>query len=254
MLIDTHCHLDFPQFEEDRSEVIARAREVGVQKMVTIGCRASTFEQTLKISESDKNIFAAVGVHPCDITEKFSEESVLLEEYVQKEKVVAIGETGLDFFREENPSQTDQIFALEKHIDLSEKYNKPLIIHLRDAEKQALEFFSASHDFPFVLHCFIGDWNYAKKMLDLGAMLSFSGVVTFKNCEEDLLEVVKKVPADRFFVETDAPFLAPTPNRGKRNEPAFVADVAKVVAELRGESVEEVEENTTRNAEKFFGI
>lgn len=255
MLIDTHCHLDFPQFEDNQKETIQNAFNAGVQKMITIGCHPKTFQKTIDIIEEYKNIFGAIGIHPCDISEEnFHQEIEQIEMLLSHKKIVAIGETGLDFFREENPSKKIQYKSFEQHMEFSRKYKKPVIVHLRDAEKEAEEFFQNHHDTPFVLHCFVGNWEFAKKMLDFGAHLSFSGIITFKNCSEEHLEVVKKTPLDRIFVETDSPFLAPVPNRGKRNEPAFVVEMAKKIAELRGILYEDVCEQTTKNAENFFGI
>ncbi len=253
-LIDTHCHLDFPQFDEDREGVIARAHSAGIMKMVSIGCHVEAAEKAIEIANTHEGISAAIGIHPCDISEKFPEEFKVIKELAHEKKVVAIGETGLDFFREENPSKMAQFDAFEKHSELAKEHEKPVIVHLRDATKEAKEFFTAHHDFSFVTHCFLGDWDFAKSIFDLGGMISFTGIVTFKNADQDLLDVAKRAPIDRIMVETDSPFLAPVPNRGKRCEPAFTADTARFLAELRGEDFQFFAKETTKNAERFFGI
>lgn len=254
MIIDTHCHLDFPQFEEDREEVIIRAKENGVTKMVTIGCHVEAAPKAVKIAKENKGIFAAVGIHPDDPMQNFSDDFSVITELASHKEVVAIGETGLDFFREENPSKSLQFHSFEQHVELAKSLKKPVIVHLRNADKEAEEFFSAQHDFPFVIHCFASDWNFAKKILDWGGMLSFTGIVTFKNATPELLEVAEKVPADRIMVETDSPFLAPVPVRGKRCEPAFTRHTAEFLADYRGERHEDFFAQTTKNAEAFFGI
>jgi len=253
-LIDTHCHLDFPQFDADRESAIAQAKNAGVERMITIGCRVDAAQMATEIASVNEGVFAAVGIHPTDVTEEFSSDFDVIQSLAEKEKVVAIGETGLDFFRPENPPKKDQIHSLNAHVDLAKTLEKPLIIHLRNANSEALEFLSKNHDFPFVVHCFAGDWSFAQQILDFGGMISFTGIITFKNVEPELVEVVRKAPLERIMIETDAPFLAPTPYRGKRNEPAYVVEVARKIAEIRGESFENIAKKTTENAEEFFGI
>lgn len=254
MIIDTHCHLDFPQFDEDREEVIMRAKKNGVTQMITIGCNVMAAPKAIEIAQNHEGIFAAIGIHPCDITKNFSEEYKIISSLSVAQEVVAIGETGLDFFRPENPKKNMQFDAFHKHVDLAQSLKKPVIVHLRDAEKEAEEFFSERHDFLFVIHCFLGDWEFAKKILDWGGMLSFTGISTFKNASKDLIEVLEKVPADRIMVETDSPFLAPVPFRGKRCEPAFTKNTAEFLADARGENRETFFMQTTNNAKNFFGI
>jgi len=251
MIIDTHCHLNFSEFDADRDAVIARARENGVAKMITIGCQKADFEKTLAIATKNDGIFAAVGFHPTDADAADFE---ILDKIAAGKKVVGIGETGLDFFRAENPPEKTQIQSLERHIFLAKKHKKPVVVHLRDAEKSARAFFKNHFDFDFEVHCFSGDWNFAKFLLDRGAFLGFGGIFTFKNAGEKMREVAKKCPADRILLETDAPFLAPVPHRGRRNEPAFLKDTAAFLAEIRGENFERFCEMTTKNAENFFGI
>lgn len=254
MLIDTHCHLDFSQFDEDRNLVISRAKAASVRKMITIGCHLAAAKTTIQIAEVDADIFAAVGIHPNDIGGSFEQDFDKIREYARHKKVVAIGETGFDFFRSDKDSEQRQTAVFEQHVALARELNKPVIVHLRDADRQAENFFAKYHDFPFVVHCFSGNWDFALKIFDYGGMISFTGIVTFKNADPALIEVAKKAPPDRIMVETDAPFLAPVPHRGKRNEPAFTRNTAEFLATLRGEDFENFAKQTTQNAEKFFGL
>ena len=263
MIFDTHCHLDFEHFENDRAEVIKNASQIGVTNILTIGCHPKSFQKTLEIAKKSpylfKNtpsisVFAALGIHPCDVTEEFEKDFELLEQKSQEKEVIAIGETGLDFYHEGNVSKKKQFDAFHRHIDLAQQQKKPIIIHLRNAREEALEFLESRHDFTFEVHCFCEDWNFAKKILDWGGYLGFGGILTFKNCTPELREVAKKCPLDRMLLETDAPFLAPMPHRGKRNEPAFTRHIAEFLADIREENFEEFCEQTTKNGKKLFGI
>lgn len=254
MIIDTHCHLDFPDFEEDRADVIARAKKAGVTRMITIGCHPDGIDKTLEISESDDNIFAAVGIHPDEISENFEQDFEQVTKVALHPKVVAIGETGFDFYRAENPSEDIQRNAFLKHAELAQKIQKPLIIHLREAEKVFRSILPDIHGIPFVIHCFSGNMDFANVIFNAGGMISFPGILTFKNASPELLEVGKMAPLDRIFVETDSPFLAPVPKRGKRNEPAFTRYTTERLAEIRGEEFVTVAKQTTENAERFFGL
>lgn len=253
-LIDTHCHLDFPHFADDLAAVIARAQEYGVERMISIGCRLPAARRAIEISEVFPGVSAAVGIHPTDIEADFAKDFAEIEQLAEHKNVLAIGETGLDFFREENPSSDQQHEAFARHIELAKKLQKPVIIHLRSARKELEIFLSERHDFPFVIHCFSEDWAFAKQVFDWGGMISFTGIVTFKNADPSLLEVAQKAPLEKIMVETDAPFLAPEPQRGKRNEPAFTRHTAERLAELRGEDIAAFARQTTRNAERFFSI
>ncbi len=251
MIVDTHCHLNFPAFDADRDDVIARARKNGVKKMITIGCHPEDFSKTLQIAEKNEGVFAAIGIHPCDAENAdFSE----VEKMVSGKKIVALGETGFDFFHEKNPPQKVQEEVFLKHITLAKKEKKPVIVHLRNAEKAARNFLEYSFDFSFEVHCFCGDWDFARFLLDRGAMIGFGGIFSFKNCEDEMREVAKKCPINHILLETDSPFLSPHPHRGKRNEPAFTRNIAEFLAEIRGEDFEDFCAKTTRNAEQFFGI
>ncbi|QQS59301.1 TatD family hydrolase [Candidatus Peregrinibacteria bacterium] len=254
MLVDTHCHLDFPNFEEDRAEVIARAKELGVERMITIGCHPNAITKTLEIAQSNEGVFAAVGIHPDEVSEDFSKDFERIVEAVTHPKVVAIGETGFDFYREGNPSELLQRKAFFAHIELAKKTKKPLIIHLREAEDVFLSVLADLREIPFVIHCFSGNMAFAKQIFDAGGMISFPGILTFKNAHPELLEVAKNASLDRVFVETDSPFLAPVPKRGKRNEPGFTRYTAEFLAKIREEDFSKIAKQTTTNAERFFGL
>lgn len=261
-LVDTHCHLSFEQFDEDLVEVLDRAQKAGVQKIICIGCRVEDAHKTLELVEKYNNLYATIGLHPCDVDEDFEKDIDTLANLATHEKVVAIGETGLDFFREENPSERLQRASFQKNYELAKKLEKPLVIHSRSlkAREQTLEMLSSFGNQPFVWHCFSEDMECAEAILELGGMISFTGVVTFpgrgelKHTPTAIQEVAKKIPLERIMVETDAPYLAPPPNRGKRCEPAFVVNTARFIAELRNMEVEEFANATTKNAERFFGI
>lgn len=257
-LIDTHAHLDFPQFEGEIEEVIKNSQKLGVDKIVNIGCDQERAKTAVKIAKKYKNVFATVGLHPSDINEEnFEKDFAIIEELAtshQKNKIVGIGECGLDFFKQKNPPIELQKKAFRKHIELAIKINKPVIIHFRDAKEIAEEFFEQNRDlkgYKFVVHCFSENLEFAKKIIDWGGMISFTGIVTFLNAGI-VQEVAKNISLDKIMIETDCPFLAPQKYRGQRCEPAYVLEVAKKIAELKEISVEEVAKKTTQNAENFF--
>lgn len=253
-LIDTHAHLDFPQFENDIDEVVENAKKAGVYKIVNIGCSAERAKKAIKIAEKYDNIFATVGLHPSDLKEEnFEKEFAEIEKLSTHPKVVAIGECGFDFFRKDKSEYPLQKKILQMQINLAKKNKLPVVIHLRDCKKKALEFLKENHNFKFVVHCFSEDVNFANEIINLGGMISFTGIVTFPNSQQ-VQEVVKNVSLEKIMIETDAPFLAPQKNRGQRCEPACVLDIAQKIAELKDISIEEVAKITTKNAEEFFGI
>ncbi|MBI5414996.1 TatD family hydrolase [Candidatus Peregrinibacteria bacterium] len=252
-LIDTHCHLNFDKFDIDLDDVVKRAKAAGVTKMISIGCRVEDARKTIPILEKYEGVYGSLGIHPSDTKETFEDDFQTIRELASHPKVVAIGETGIDLYRPENPPLQRQVSAFEIHFEFAKKMHRPVIVHSRSAVNETLEVLQKHKGYPFVVHCFSEGMEVARKILDLNGMISFTGVVTFgKN--DFLLEVVRTIPLDRIMVETDAPFLAPPPNRGKRCEPAFVRDTAEFIAKIRGISLEEFSEATTKNAEKFFGI
>ncbi len=248
-IIDTHAHLDFPQFKSDLGEVIKNAKKEGVNKIINIGCNAKRAKKAVQIAEQFENVFATVGIHPDDEFKDFE----VIEELAKHPKVVGIGETGLDFFRKENPSRKKQEESFLKQINLAKNVNKPVVVHLRNAHDEALEFLRKNHDFPFVVHCFSENLDFANQVIEMGGLISFTGIVTFPNAKE-VQEVVKNIPLEKIMLETDCPFLAPQKHRGQRCEPAYTLEIANKIAELKNLSLKEIAETTTKTAERFFGI
>jgi TatD DNase family protein len=252
-LIDTHCHLDFPDFEPDRADIIARAKALGVARMITICTRVRRFEQIAAIAESDPDIYCSVGTHPHQAGE---ETDVTLDEIIALSlhpKCIAIGEAGLDYHYDKAPRDL-QNKSFRIHIEAARRTKLPLVIHSRSADEDManlLEEEMSKGKFTAIMHCFSSGAELAKRSLALGLYLSFSGILTFKASAE-LREIAKNAPLDRLLVETDAPYLAPMPNRGKRNEPSFVADTAAILADVKGMSLAEIAQITTQNAERLF--
>jgi len=253
MLIDSHCHLDFPELFNDEAGVLARARTAGVAGMLTIGTRLDQFDRVRAIAERHANIWCSVGVHPHEAKEEGQRAPDRLIEATRHSKVVGIGETGLDFYYEHSP-RDEQAESFRTHIAAARKTGLPLIVHTRDADTETgdiLEDEYAKGAFTGLIHCFSSGPEVAKRALALGMYISISGIVTFK-AAESLREIVRELPLDRLLVETDAPYLAPVPRRGKTNEPAFVAHTAAKVAELKGVSIAELEAATTENFFRLF--
>lgn len=253
MLVDSHCHLDFDVFDEDRQETIQRARDAGVATMVTICTHVTRFDRIRTIAESDADIWCTVGIHPHQAEE---EPVVSVEDLVSRAahpKVVGIGETGLDYYYDNSPRDLQKT-SFRTHIAAARETGLPLIVHTRDADDDMadiLEDEMGKGAFPGVLHCFSSGKRLAERALDIGFYISLSGIVTFKNAQ-DLRDIAKDVPTDRILVETDSPFLAPIPNRGKRNEPSFVVDTAAKVAELVGMEKDELSTTSTDNFFRLF--
>ncbi len=254
MLVDHHCHLDFPQFADDRAGVLARAAAAGVGVAVTISTRVRRLPQLLEIAQAHDNVFCSVGTHPHQADE---ETDVTTDELVRLSahpRVVAIGEAGLDYFYKKS-SPENQAEGFRRHIRAARITGLPLEIHTRDAEHDTARILSEEHaaggPFPAILHCYTGSLMLARHALDLGLYVSFTGVVSFKKSDA-LREVANAVPLDRLLVETDAPFLAPEPFRGRTNEPAFVAHTAAALARSRGITPEALADATTANFFRLF--
>jgi len=253
MLIDSHCHLDFPDFAPERDEIVARARGAGVSPMITISTRMRRFEEIYALTQAYEDVFCSAGTHPHYASE---EKDVPLEDIVAaagREKVVAIGEAGLDYHYDFSAVE-DQKAGFRRHIEAARQTGLPLVIHSREAEEDTaaiLEDEMAKGAFSAVLHCYTSGPDLARRGLALGLYVSFSGVLTFKKSDE-LREIAATVPMDRVLVETDAPYLAPMPYRGKRNEPAYVRYTAKVLADVKGVSEDEVARATTENVHRLF--
>ena len=253
MLIDSHCHLDFPELASDESGVLARARTAGVAGMLTIGTRLDRFAGVRAIAERHANIWCSVGVHPHEAKEEGQRTPDRLVEATRHPKVIGIGETGLDFYYEHSP-RAEQAESFRAHIAAARQTGLPLIVHTRDADAETgdiLEEEFAQGAYGGLIHCFSSGRRVAERALALGLYVSISGIVTFK-AASDLRDIVRDIPLDRLLVETDAPYLAPVPRRGKTNEPAFVAHTAAKVAELKGISPAELAAATTDNFFRLF--
>ncbi|NVD41423.1 TatD family hydrolase [Ensifer sp. HO-A22] len=253
MLIDTHCHLDFPDFEAERDAIIERARAAGVGQMITISTRVKRFDTILAIAEAYPNVFCSVGTHPHNADEELDITADDLVRLSAHPKVVAIGEAGLDYFYDNAPRDA-QAEGLRRHIAAARETGLPLVIHSRSADDDMAAILTEETGkgaFPFLLHCFSSGPELARIGVELGGYVSFSGILTFPKSEE-LREIAKTVPHDRMIVETDAPYLAPKPFRGKRNEPAYVAHTAEILADTIGVSKDEIAEITTENAFRIF--
>ncbi len=253
MLVDSHCHLDFPDFEAEREQVLARAASAGIGRMVTISTRVKRFAGVLAIAEAHPEVFCSVGTHPHNAAEELDVTAEELVRLSQHPKVVAIGEAGLDYFYDKSPRPA-QAQGFRTHIAAARETQLPLVIHARDADADIAAILTEETGkgaFPFVLHCFSSGRALAETGVALGGYVSFSGILTFKNSTE-LRVIAADLPRDRLLVETDAPYLAPVPHRGKRNEPAFVAHTAGVLAETIGLSVEETATLTTANFFRLF--
>jgi len=251
-LIDTHCHLEMDDFDPDRDEVIKRAKDAGIEAIITIGSDVESNIQALELSEKYDFVYSSIAIHPHD-AEDFSEDIYLkLKEWISREKVVAIGETGLDYHYEYSPREI-QRDVFKRHLALAKETDLPVVIHSREAKKDTLEIIEASGVNRGVFHCFSGDITMAEKAMAMGFYISVAGPVTFKNARR-LAEIVKAIPDDYLLIETDAPYLAPEPFRGKRNEPSYLVHTAKAIAELKGVHVEDLVRITTLNAKRLFGI
>jgi len=252
-LVDSHCHLDFPELSKDASAVVERARNAGVGHMLTISTKLTAFDGVLAMAERFDNVSCSVGIHPHEAATEPQTDVEKLTTLAKHPKVVAFGETGLDFFYEHSPlAEQEQSFRV--HLAASRAAGLPTIVHTRDADAETAAILKdemGKGAFTGVIHCFSSGLELAKQALDLGFYISISGIVTFKKAEE-LRETVKHVPLERLLVETDSPYLAPVPHRGKSNEPAFVTHTAAVVAELKGVTREELAARTTENFFRLF--
>ncbi len=252
MLIDSHCHLDFPELAADRAGLLARARDNGVDGMVTISTRVERWDEIRAIAEENAEVWCSVGTHPHHAHEELHIRATDLVRLAAHPRCVAIGEAGLDYHYEGDYAA--QATGFRQHIAASRETGLPLVIHSRAADEDTaaiLEEESGKGAFPFVLHCFSAGIELARRGLALGGYISFSGILTFKNAAE-IQQVAGFAPADRILVETDAPYLAPAPHRGKSNEPAFVRYTAQKLADIRGVSLEEIGRLTTANFYRLF--
>lgn len=253
MLVDSHCHLDFPDFAGEQASIVARARDAGIGRMVTISTRVRRFQQVLETASAFDDVYCSVGTHPHNAAEEPDVPASTLVELSNHPKVVAIGEAGLDYHYDRAPHDV-QAKVFRTHIAAARETGLPLVIHARDADDDMaaiLEDETGKGAFPFILHCFSSGRRLAETGVALGGYVSFSGILTFKNSDE-LRAIAANVPHDRLLVETDAPYLAPVPHRGQRNEPAYVAETARVLAGTIGVSAEEIAAITTENVFRLF--
>ena len=253
MLIDSHCHLEYEGLIEDQNAVLERARGAGVGGFLNISTKQAEWDQVVATAAREKDVWASVGIHPHNADQHADMDADVLRSAVQHPKVVAIGETGLDYYYDKSDRQVQQDL-FRKHITVARETGLPVIIHTRDAEEDTLAILQdelGKGAFPALIHCFTASADFGRKVLDLGLTISLSGIVTFKNAKE-LQEIAAELPGDRILVETDSPFLAPVPHRGKTCEPAFVSNTAEFVAELRGVSTDELARTTTDNFFRLF--
>jgi TatD DNase family protein len=253
MLVDSHCHLDFPDFSNELDDVVARARAAGIARMVTISTRVHRFAGVLAIAERFADVYCSVGTHPHYVHEELEITAADLVAHTRHPKVVALGEAGLDYHYDNSPRDAQER-GFRIHIAAARETGLPLVIHSREADADTariLEEETGQGAFPAVLHCFTGGADLARRAIALGLFISFTGILTFKNSTA-LRAIAAELPADRILVETDAPYLAPAPFRGKRNEPAYVVETAKVLAETRGVSFDEIAQQTSENFFRLF--
>ena len=254
MLIDTHAHLEMSEFTHDRNEVIRRAHDNGIDYIITIGISVDACKQAIALAEEFEFIYAVLGIHPHNAKDIDEETYPLLRSLTQHEKVCALGEIGLDFYRNLSP-QDVQVKRFRELIALARELKLPIVVHDRNAHQETLSILKEEKAFEMggVIHCFSGDYEMASKCLDMGFCISIPGTITFKNATS-LKEIVKKIPIERILLETDSPFLTPLPFRGKRNEPSYVKYVAYTIAKIKKLALEEVARVTSLNAKLLFHI
>jgi TatD DNase family protein len=253
MLIDSHAHLEMREFDNDRDEVVRRAKETGVDAIVTVGTNLRECRKAVALAAQYDAVYAALGIHPHDVKSIDEKTYSAVRELVRQPKVVAYGEIGLDFFRNRSPRDV-QIRFFGEQLEMADEFGLPVIIHDREAHAEILKMLASwKGKRGGIIHCFSGDAAMAKKCLDMGFYISIAGPVTYPKSDR-LLEVVRQVPLNRLLVETDAPYLTPQPYRGKRNEPVYVVHTAKRVAEVKGLTLADVGAATSKNARAIFGI
>ena len=251
-MIDSHCHLDHEPLISDLSNVIKRSKEVGIEKLLTISTSFESFSKIKEIIKKDKIIYGTIGIHPHETNDNIITSSMIVKCIKDNSKIIGIGETGLDFYYN-NSDKKKQIDSFKEHIKASIDTNFPLIIHSRDAENEIFEILKEyeKYNLKILMHCFTGSKIFAEKLLKLNAFFSASGIITFKN-SLDLQETFKFIPLNKILIETDSPFLAPVPNRGKKNEPSFIKYTAQKMAEIKNNSLSEISKITSNNFNNLF--
>ena len=251
-MIDSHCHLDHEPLKSDLSNIIKRSKDVGIEKLLTISTSVESFQKIKNIINEDEIIFGTIGIHPHETNNNEISIDYIVKNFEENPKIIGIGETGLDFYYN-NSDKEKQIKSFKKHIEASIKTNSPLIVHSRNAEDETFEILNKYQDekLKILMHCFTGSKNFAEKLLKLDAFFSASGIITFKN-SIDLQETFKILPLEKILIETDSPYLAPVPNRGKKNEPSFLSYTAQKLADIKDLSKQEITKITTKNFNNLF--
>ena len=251
-MIDSHCHLDHEPLFSNINDVIKRSKEIGLKKILTISTSLISFENIKKIIEIDEMIYGTIGIHPHETSKDIINSDYIIDNAKKYEKIIGIGETGLDFYYE-NSKKNDQIDSFIKHIEASISLNYPLIVHSRSAEKETFDILNQykKSNIKILMHCFTGSKEFAKKLMNLNAYFSASGIITFKNSIE-LQETFKFIDNDKILIETDSPFLAPTPMRGKKNEPSYIKYTLEKLSEIKSLSFNDLEQITNRNFNNLF--
>ena len=253
-MIDSHCHLDHDPLLENLTEVITRSKEIGITKLLTICTTLESFENIKAIIEKDEMIYGTYGIHPHEAKNNQVDKQTIIRSVNENVKIIGIGETGLDFFYNYSDRER-QISSFIEHIEASIELNKPIIIHSRDAEKETFEILNSykGKNLKILMHCFTGSLEFSKKLQTLDAFFSASGIITFKN-STDLQNTFKTIPLEKLLIETDSPFLAPIPMRGKKNEPSFIKYTLEKLSSLKETTVEKMSEITTDNFNKLFNL
>ena len=251
-MIDSHCHLDHEPLFSNINEVISRSKKIGLKKLLTISTSLKSFENIKKILEIDEMIYGTIGVHPHETSKDRINSNYLIDNATKHKKIIGVGETGLDFYYE-NSKRTDQIDSFNKHIEASLSLKYPLIIHSRSAETETFDILNdyKNKNIKILMHCFTGSMEFAKKLMSLNAYFSASGIITFKN-SLDLQETFKLIDNNKILIETDSPFLAPIPMRGKKNEPSFIKYTLEKLSQLKSIDLNELEQITSNNFENLF--
>ena len=251
-MIDSHCHLDHEPLKSDLSNIIKRSKDVGIEKLLTISTSIESFQKIKDIINEDEIIFGTIGIHPHETDNNEISIDYIVKNFDENPKIIGIGETGLDFYYN-NSDKEKQIKSFKKHIEASIKTNSPLIVHSRNAEDETFEILNKyqGEKLKILMHCFTGSKNFAEKLLKLNAFFSASGIITFKN-SIDLQETFKILPLEKILIETDSPYLAPVPNRGKKNEPSFLSYTAQKLADIKDVSKKEITKITTKNFNNLF--
>jgi TatD DNase family protein len=255
MFIDSHAHIDGHEFDADREEVIQRARAAGVSLILNVGTgdpHSDAFERAVELGRQHESIYTAIGTHPHDARRYDDAAEEKIKNLISNERVIAWGEIGLDFHYDNSPRDV-QIDVFKRQLRAARECDLPVVIHTREAEAETIDILKSEYDGSGVFHCFSGSMDLALRSIEIGFMISFSGIVTFKKADE-LRAVARLVPLDRLLIETDCPYLTPIPYRGKRNEPAYVVEVARCLATLHGIDIEDMARITSENFNRFFGL